>query len=57
MDYATIRALHIGCAALSIAGFAVRGVLMLRDSPLLGARFARIGPNGAVTARGGTGEP
>ena len=31
--------------ALSIAGFAARGVLMLRGSPLLQARFVRIAPH------------
>jgi uncharacterized membrane protein SirB2 len=45
MDYLTIRAIHVACAALSIAGFAVRGVLMFRDSPLLHARFTRIAPH------------
>jgi uncharacterized membrane protein SirB2 len=45
MDYLAIRAIHVACAALSIAGFAVRGVLMLRGSPLLQARFARIAPH------------
>jgi hypothetical protein len=43
MDYAAIKALHAGCAALSIGGFALRGGLMLADSPLLGARLARVG--------------
>lgn len=43
--YLALRALHIGCAVLSIAGFAARGALMLADSPLLQARFARIAPH------------
>lgn len=37
--------MHIGCAVLSIGGFAVRGVLMLADSPLLLKRFVRIAPH------------
>lgn len=45
MDYATIRAIHVGCAVLSIAGFAARGMLMLIGSPLLAARFVRVAPH------------
>jgi len=45
VDYAALKTLHVGCAALSIAGFAARGLLMLRDSPRLQARFARIAPH------------
>ena len=45
MDYLAVKWLHIACAALSIAGFAARGALMLADSPLLQARFARIAPH------------
>lgn len=44
-SYLALRALHIGCAVLSIAGFAARGALMLADSPLLQARFVRIAPH------------
>jgi uncharacterized membrane protein SirB2 len=45
VDYATLKTLHVSCAALSVTGFAARGVLMLRDSPLLGARWLRIAPH------------
>jgi uncharacterized membrane protein SirB2 len=45
MDYAAIREIHITCAVLSIAGFALRGGLMLAGSPLLHARFTRIAPH------------
>lgn len=45
MDYAALKAIHIGSAVLSISGFAVRGVLMLRDSPWLASRFARVAPH------------
>jgi uncharacterized membrane protein SirB2 len=43
--YLWIRALHIACAALSIAGFAARGALMLGGSPLLQRRFVRVAPH------------
>lgn len=43
--YAALKWLHVGCAALSLASFAARGALMLRDSPLLATRFARIAPH------------
>ena len=45
MLYLTLKAVHIGCAILSISGFALRGILMLADSPLLAARFARVAPH------------
>jgi uncharacterized membrane protein SirB2 len=45
VDYPALKALHVGCAVLSITGFAARGMLMLRDSPLLGAHWLRIAPH------------
>jgi uncharacterized membrane protein SirB2 len=45
MDYLLLKQLHIACAFLSIAGFAARGVLMLRESHLLRARFVRMAPH------------
>lgn len=45
MDYLLLKQVHVACAAISILGFAARGVLMLLDSPLLAARFARIAPH------------
>ena len=45
LAYEALRHLHSGCAAASIAGFAVRYALMLRGSPLLGARLARVAPH------------
>jgi uncharacterized membrane protein SirB2 len=45
MDYLLLKEVHVACAILSIAGFAARGALMLRESPLLQARFARIAPH------------
>lgn len=49
MLYLTLKAVHIGCAILSISGFALRGILMLADSPLLAARFARVAPHAVDT--------
>ena len=45
MDYTVLKAVHVGSAVLSITGFAARGVLMLRQSPLLASRFARVAPH------------
>lgn len=45
MEYLALKALHVGCAFLSIAGFAARGVLMFRGSPLLGRRWLRVAPH------------
>lgn len=45
MDYALLKLVHVGSAALSIAGFGVRGVLMLIESPWLRSRFARVAPH------------
>lgn len=45
MEYTLLKAVHVTSAILSVTGFAARGVLMLRDSPLLRARFVRIAPH------------
>ena len=45
MEYLLLKQVHVASAFLSIAGFAARGVLMLRDSRLLQSRFARIAPH------------
>jgi uncharacterized membrane protein SirB2 len=45
MDYLVLKQVHVACAALSFTGFLVRGVWMLRDSPLLAARWVRIAPH------------
>ena len=45
MEYLTVKAVHVGCAVLSITGFTARGVLMLRDSLWLQTRFARVVPH------------
>ena len=43
--YLLVKSLHVGCAALSISGFAVRGTMMLAGSPLLHHRFVRVAPH------------
>lgn len=43
--YPAVKALHVTCAMMSIAGFAVRGALMLAGSPLPGRRFVRVAPH------------
>ncbi len=45
MDDLLVKHVHVACAALSIAGFVLRGALMMRDSALLQAKFARIAPH------------
>ncbi|MEK7697383.1 MAG: SirB2 family protein [Pseudomonadota bacterium] len=40
-----LKALHIGCVALSFTGYLVRGIWMLRDSPRLRARWVRVVPH------------
>jgi uncharacterized membrane protein SirB2 len=43
--YAAIKHLHITCVILSFSGFFLRGMLMLRDSPLLERRWIKIAPH------------
>lgn len=38
----TVKLIHITCALLSISGFVGRGILMIRDSSLLTARWVKI---------------
>lgn len=45
MSYLLIKHLHVTCVALSGLGFCLRGVWMLRESPLLQRRMARIAPH------------
>ena len=40
-----ILKLHITCALISISGFVLRGIWMLRDSQRLRARWVRIAPH------------
>lgn len=43
--YAWVKALHVACVMLSLAGFAARGALMLAGSPLLNACWVRVAPH------------
>ncbi|MEF8726824.1 MAG: SirB2 family protein [Accumulibacter sp.] len=45
MGYLILKHLHVGCVVLSGAGFLLRGLWMLADSPLLQRRSARIVPH------------
>ena len=45
MAYLLVKQVHVACALLSVAGFALRGALMLRDSALLHSRLARVAPH------------
>ena len=45
MLYQALKAVHVACAILSIAGFALRGLMMFAGSPLLSARLLRIAPH------------
>lgn len=40
-----IKILHVSCALLSISGFIARGVLMIKASPWLEARFVKTAPH------------
>lgn len=41
----SIKAVHVGCVVLSGAGFLLRGFWMLKGSPLLSSRAARVVPH------------
>ena len=45
VEYLLLKQVHVASAILSIAGFAARGALMLRESPWLQTRFARLAPH------------
>ncbi|HSQ03738.1 MAG TPA: SirB2 family protein, partial [Burkholderiales bacterium] len=45
MDYATVKTVHVTCAALSYTLFLVRGVWMMRGSLALRGRWVRIAPH------------
>lgn len=50
MTYLEIRFVHIACVALSGAGFLLRGVWMLRASPMLERTWVRVVPHLVDTA-------
>jgi uncharacterized membrane protein SirB2 len=45
MEFASLKAIHIGTVAVSYILFFVRGIWMLSDSPLLHQRWVRIVPH------------
>jgi uncharacterized membrane protein SirB2 len=45
VSYLTLKYLHVSCVILSYALFLVRGVWMMRGSPLLAQRWVRIVPH------------
>ena len=45
MSYLALKHFHVTCVVLSGLGFALRGLWMLNDSPLLRARLTRVVPH------------
>jgi uncharacterized membrane protein SirB2 len=45
MDYVLLKYAHVTCAAVSYLGFFARGVLMLRQSPVLRRRWVKVAPH------------
>lgn len=45
MIYSALKHVHVACVALSGAGFFLRGLWMLQDSPLLQRRWVRVFPH------------
>jgi uncharacterized membrane protein SirB2 len=43
--YLAVKYVHVISVVLSLTGFFLRGILMMRDSPLLGARWIRVVPH------------
>jgi uncharacterized membrane protein SirB2 len=43
--YVLVKYVHVVSVILSLTGFFLRGVLMMRDSPLLGARWVKVLPH------------
>ena len=45
MIYLALKHLHVSCVALSGIGFLMRGLWMLRDSPMLQRRWVKVAPH------------
>jgi uncharacterized membrane protein SirB2 len=45
MSFVTLKYVHVACVVLSYVLFFVRGVWMMRDSPLLARRWVKILPH------------
>ena len=43
--YLAVKYVHVISVVLSLTGFFLRGILMMRDSPLLAARLVRVLPH------------
>jgi len=43
--YTFVKYVHVTTVVLSLTGFFLRGVLMMRESPLLGARWVKVLPH------------
>ena len=43
--YLAVKYVHVISVVLSLTGFFLRGILMMRDSPLLAARWVRVLPH------------
>ncbi|NJD36431.1 MAG: regulator SirB [Betaproteobacteria bacterium] len=43
--YLAVKYVHVATVVLSLTGFFLRGILMMRDSPLLGAHWIRVAPH------------
>jgi uncharacterized membrane protein SirB2 len=49
VDYLTVKSVHVGAVAASYALFVVRGVWMVRDSPLLVRPWVKVVPHAVDT--------
>lgn len=45
MDYTIAKHVHVTCVALSLAGFCLRGTLLMLDSPLAKTRVFKVLPH------------
>jgi len=45
MDYSVLKAVHVTCVAVSYVLFVVRGIWMMRDSPMLARRWVKVLPH------------
>jgi uncharacterized membrane protein SirB2 len=45
MPYSLVKFIHVASVVLSLTGFFLRGILMIRASPLLGAGWVKVLPH------------
>ena len=50
MDYGLLKTIHIGCVAVSYGLFLLRGIWMMRESPLLQRPWVKVMPHVIDTA-------